>query len=110
MLPSALIAEPLRHQSGTMNGLQRRVALKAMHEHGRDRRRYYSYFENALTFTSSDGHRQRVTQRGDQAACHAHVRAGVAVARVQLHVSEAVEIASVQGEVLAGQASVHGCS
>ncbi|WP_281663734.1 MULTISPECIES: hypothetical protein [Paraburkholderia] len=92
MLPSALIAEPLRHQSGTMNGLQRRVALKAMHEHGRDRRRYYSYFENALTFTSSD------------------VRAGVAVARVQLHVSEAVEIASVQGEVLAGQASVHGCS
>ncbi|MFM0351246.1 MULTISPECIES: hypothetical protein [unclassified Paraburkholderia] len=54
MLPSALIAEPLRHKPGTMNGLQRRVAFTAMHEYDRNRRRYYFYFENAFIFTSSD--------------------------------------------------------
>jgi hypothetical protein len=36
VLPSALIAEPLRDKPGTMNGLQRSVALKAMHAYGRD--------------------------------------------------------------------------
>jgi hypothetical protein len=48
VLPSALIAEPLRHKPGTMNGLQRRVAFTAMHEYDRNRRRYYFYFETLL--------------------------------------------------------------
>ena len=47
--------------------------------------------------------RKRISQRGDQATCRAHVGAAIAVGRMQLRVGDAVQIAPIQREVLASE-------